>query len=132
MLPLTCLIRRSLWEKVGGYDGTILHSDTGFFYRAIKAGARVVYAPAVLWSYRLHAGQLSHVLNSTPGALAGFHRKHFADFGHAYHLRAEQGDEWTVPVIPAGLWRWLHRVRLALTTEWQRGRACGRKLMGVA
>lgn len=80
-LPMTCMIRRTLWDQLGGYDTAIPHADTEFWFRAIRAGARTMYVAEPLFWYRLHAEQLSRTLESGPPALREFHRKHRDFFG---------------------------------------------------
>ena len=52
--------RRSLWEKVGGFDtGYHLAFDYDFWVRCFLAGARAAHLPAPLARFRLHAAQKS-------------------------------------------------------------------------
>jgi glycosyltransferase involved in cell wall biosynthesis len=52
--------RRSLWERVGGFDASMhLAFDYDFWVRCLKAGARVVRLDAVLAEFRLHPDQKS-------------------------------------------------------------------------
>ncbi|MES1166795.1 MAG: hypothetical protein ABUL68_02235, partial [Pseudomonadota bacterium] len=54
------VIRRSVWEKLGGFDETYrVAGDLDFFVRAILAGARFEFAGARVAAFRLSAGQLS-------------------------------------------------------------------------
>ena len=99
-LPMTAMIRRSWWTQLGGYDDAIPHADTEFWFRSVKGGARVVYVPEPLFWYRYHSGQLSAQRPSMMEALRAFHRKHFADFGHAYPTaKPLSGTELQVDII---------------------------------
>ncbi len=80
-LPMTCLIRRSLWDKLKGYDEPLAHADTEFWFRAIRAKARLAYVAQPLFWYREHPAQLSALENSNPRAFREFHRKHRKVFG---------------------------------------------------
>lgn len=81
-LPMTMLCRRSLWEKLGGYDEHMPHADTEFFARAGFEGARMHYLPEPVFWYREHAGQYSKELRtSMDDFLVAYHRKHFLRFG---------------------------------------------------
>jgi glycosyltransferase involved in cell wall biosynthesis len=52
--------RRSLWEKVGGFDTRWnLAFDYDFWVRCLLAGARTAHIPEVLARFRLHAAQKS-------------------------------------------------------------------------
>jgi hypothetical protein len=54
------VIRRSLIERLGGFDETFqLAADMDFFVRALVAGARFEFINARVANFRLHAGQLS-------------------------------------------------------------------------
>ena len=97
--PMTCLIRRSLWESLGGYD-QINHADTDFYYRAVKAGAKLVYVPEPLFVYRFHAGNISMERPSNGRAALDFHRKHFLDFGFAFTPHPTLPDEMECTIIP--------------------------------
>lgn len=57
-IPATALIRKSLWEKLGGYNVKHKYEDWDFWLRAENEGARFVCVPEVLWTYRQHGGNL--------------------------------------------------------------------------
>jgi GT2 family glycosyltransferase len=68
-IPATALVRRSLWEKIGGWleDGWGFRTprkdpaateDWDFWLRALDADARFVCVPEVTWTYRYHGGNL--------------------------------------------------------------------------
>ena len=68
-IPATTLIRRSLWEELGGWhlagygvgdsprtpEGT---EDWDFWLRSLDAGARFACIPEVTWTYRYHGDNL--------------------------------------------------------------------------
>lgn len=98
--PMTCMIRRTFWNARGGYDDTIPHNDSEFWYRAVKAGARVVYVPEPLFFYRFHRGQLARERPSNGAAALAFHRKHFMDFGFAFTPRPDNPRLHDCTIIP--------------------------------
>jgi hypothetical protein len=54
------LIRRGIWDKVGGFDLSYRNAgDLDFFVRAHAAGARFAFVDAEVAAFRLSAGQLS-------------------------------------------------------------------------
>lgn len=83
--PMTCLIRRSIWDALGGHDPMMPHSDTELWYRLADWGARFVYVPRPLFYYREHTDQMCRKIDTMPWALRQFHRKHFPAFGVAFH-----------------------------------------------
>jgi len=54
---ITSLVRRSLWEELGGYDEALIYQDWDFWYRAFKTGAKCVRIHEPLFLYRLHVSQ---------------------------------------------------------------------------
>lgn len=61
MIPSTCLIRKNLWMKLGGYDESARHTEDRFlFERAMKEDARFTRIEEPTWVYRLgHGGNKS-------------------------------------------------------------------------
>lgn len=57
-IPATALIRKSLWDKLGGYNLKHRFEDWDFWLRAEAEGARFVCVPEVLWTYRQHGANL--------------------------------------------------------------------------
>lgn len=58
---MTSLVRKSMWERVGGYDVFAgVAADKEFYARCLKAGAKWVKLDAPLFLYRKHQGQWSH------------------------------------------------------------------------
>jgi hypothetical protein len=64
-IPATTLIRKSLWEGIGGWalPGWGVHDsprepefaeDWDFWLRALDAGARFLCIPEITWTYRYH------------------------------------------------------------------------------
>ncbi len=54
------VIRREVWEKLGGFDESYrLAGDLDFFVRALVAGVSFAFVPATVAAFRLSAGQLS-------------------------------------------------------------------------
>lgn len=98
-LPMTCMIRRTLWDDLGGYD-EIPHADTDLWYRAVKAGARVVYVPDALFDYCYHRNQISRTQPSDGAAILAYCRKHFADFGVAWRQRPDAPHLFDMECVP--------------------------------
>ena len=54
-IPVTVLMRRSMFEKVGGFDLTHYPGeDQWMFLNAALVGARFQYVPKITWTYRQH------------------------------------------------------------------------------
>jgi hypothetical protein len=54
-IPVTVLMRRSMFEKVGGFQSEPYPGeDQHLWLRAALAGARFVYVPQATWTYRQH------------------------------------------------------------------------------
>lgn len=79
-LPMTCVIRKSLWDELKGYDN-IPHADTEFYYRAAVAKATFAYLPKKIFWYRQHPTQQCRVVDTMRPAMEAFHKKHFMRFG---------------------------------------------------
>lgn len=65
-IPLgSCMLyRRSLWEKVGGYDETLRYQeDVDFFLKASKIANGIVRLNESLWYYRQHGENMSRAHN---------------------------------------------------------------------
>lgn len=53
-IPAPALIRRTLWERLGGYDEMLDQcEDLDFFRRALESGARFQRLDEQLWTYRI-------------------------------------------------------------------------------
>ena len=98
-LPMTCTIRRELWDRLGGYDN-VHHADTEFWYRAIREGARIVYIPQPLFWYRFHGTNISREHPSNGRAALDFHRKWFQDFGFAFEPHPASDNLVNCTIIP--------------------------------
>ena len=71
--------RRSLWEKVGGFDTSYhLAFDYDFWVRCFRAGARVAHLPATLTRFRIHAGQKSAAAESAADEIRAIVQKTLA------------------------------------------------------
>lgn len=58
-IPVTALVSRSLWERVGGWR-VAPHSEDWIFWRdCLQAGAHFECVPEVLWTYRIGAAGTS-------------------------------------------------------------------------
>jgi glycosyltransferase involved in cell wall biosynthesis len=69
-LPNSRFFRRSLFERVGGFDATFrLVADRDFVLRLLAADVATVPLDAVVYAYRQHAGSLTHNVGR-PHALA--------------------------------------------------------------
>jgi glycosyltransferase involved in cell wall biosynthesis len=68
--------RRSLWEKVGGFN-TALHLafDYEFWVRCFRVGARVAHLPVPLTRFRRHAGQKSAAATQAADEIRGVVRR---------------------------------------------------------
>ncbi len=55
VIPSFGLIRRDLWDQLGGYDETLLREeDRSFWTRALEVGATFQRVDAPVWVYRQH------------------------------------------------------------------------------
>jgi glycosyltransferase involved in cell wall biosynthesis len=55
----TAVIRRELWERLGGFRLDLPGEDYEFWLRALTAGAICHYDPSILMHYRVHGQSLS-------------------------------------------------------------------------
>jgi glycosyltransferase involved in cell wall biosynthesis len=55
----TAVIRRAVWERLGGFRVDLPGEDYEFWLRALTAGATVHYDPRVMMHYRVHGESLS-------------------------------------------------------------------------
>jgi hypothetical protein len=120
-LPMTCMIRRTLWDKLRGYDTSIPHADTEFWFRALLAGARTMYVAEPLFWYRQHPEQLSRTVASMAPALREFHRKHHQFFGVTLS-EVENADGTFAGTITPPAWPWRILVRLGVWFLFTRAR----------
>lgn len=59
-IPSFGLIRRTLWEQIGGYDESLAHEeDRDFWTKALDLGARFVRVDEPVWVYRQHSANKS-------------------------------------------------------------------------
>jgi len=73
------IVRKSLWERLGGYDVNLpygMYDDLDFWARAYKAGAKGFHLPITLYKWRGHDRNVStHNPNHTSEALAYMKQK---------------------------------------------------------
>jgi hypothetical protein len=58
-LAAGCLIRRSCWESLGGYNEALSHQEDFEFWLKVIEGFRVKHVPEPLLYYRQHSGSMS-------------------------------------------------------------------------
>lgn len=59
-IPATALIRRSVWNELGGYDETaVREEDRGLWVRCVETGKRFVRINEPTWMYRFHGDNKS-------------------------------------------------------------------------
>ena len=69
--------RRSLWEKVNGFDTRWnLAFDYDFWVRCIIAGARTAHIPEVLARFRIHSAQKSNAMEKVADEIRAIVRQH--------------------------------------------------------
>ena len=59
---MTSLVRRSMFEKVGGFDPKAKFEDWDLWKRILKAGGRFCYVPTATWVYRQQEDSRNHDL----------------------------------------------------------------------
>ena len=59
-IPITCLVRRSMFEKAGGFKIEPPGEDQKLWLRIYEEGGRFVYVPKVTWIYRQHSQHRKH------------------------------------------------------------------------
>ncbi len=57
---LSTLVRRSVWERLGGMDCALDYHDWDFWYRCFKDGATAAHLAATLFECRQHERQMTH------------------------------------------------------------------------
>jgi GT2 family glycosyltransferase len=58
-IGVTSLVRRSMFEQVGGFQD-VMYEDWDLWKRILKAGGRFVYVPIATWLYRQQADSRNH------------------------------------------------------------------------
>ncbi len=53
-IPITALVRRSMFDRAGGFREDTLCEDYWLWLAMNEAGAKFAYIPRVCWTYRLH------------------------------------------------------------------------------
>ncbi len=102
--------RRSLWERVGGFDTAYhLAFDYDFWVRCFMAGARVAHLPEPFARFRLHSGQKSTASQAAADEIRTILEKHLTARPSAinpllrYRLRAELAyDRFAKTSTPGG------------------------------
>lgn len=65
IVPSTTLLRKKCLEKAGYFDETLKYAtDTGLWFRMLKAGYRFGYIPKPLTAYRWHTENHSHTTDN--------------------------------------------------------------------
>jgi hypothetical protein len=59
-LGVTTLVRRSMFEKVNGFEPKAKYEDWDLWLRILKAGGRFVYVPTPTWEYRQQSDSRNH------------------------------------------------------------------------
>jgi GT2 family glycosyltransferase len=134
--------RRSLWERVGGFDPSYhLAFDYEFWVRCFLAGARVLHVPEAFAQFRFHAAQKSSAATQAADeirAIAARHLEHAGlPAGQARALRARLSYDRYQLANPAGrapFWRALltHPEWLGVPEVWQRLQTSCRGRLGRA
>jgi GT2 family glycosyltransferase len=63
-IPITSLIRKSVWDELGGIDETTKYGDWDLWIRCYLAKKKFVHISEPLFNYRIHMGQDSHTVDS--------------------------------------------------------------------
>lgn len=58
-IPATVLIRKSVWEELGGYPESNGCEDWLMWIKMVQAQKRIKCLPEVLWEYRFHGRNIS-------------------------------------------------------------------------
>lgn len=71
------IVRRSAWERVGGYDMDLEYvHDWDFWLRVLKSGGQALYVPIDGWTHYTHDGPRVTTSSNRERAFAALHRKH--------------------------------------------------------
>jgi glycosyltransferase involved in cell wall biosynthesis len=88
----TSLIRRTLYERLGGFRDYLLGEDYEFWMRALRAGAAFHYEPRLLVKLRRHGDNLTGRLLETREADYTLHREYAEDVRPALAKAVLAGD----------------------------------------
>lgn len=83
-LGYASMFRKSVWEKVGGYQANLPHQgmeDWEFWLSALEAGCKFSPIRKVLWHYRVHPGMAGKVIANYEWYFARMalrHTKHYS------------------------------------------------------
>lgn len=95
-LPMTCMIRRSWFESLGGF-AHVAHADTEFWLRCAVHKARFNYVPQPLFWYRIHEGQYSkEYKESLNDAMRAYHARYFRTFGGIWTGKKVDETRWEI------------------------------------
>ncbi len=91
--PVAVMLRRTWFNDVGGFDPQFLYAeDVDLWYRLAQEGCAMVWAPAVVCQYRIHANNMSR----SPEIHFSYHRravdKAFADPRMPEHLHTRRAE----------------------------------------
>jgi glycosyltransferase involved in cell wall biosynthesis len=78
--PLTSMVKREVYDKIGLFDETLLYEDLDFFFRLSKV-YKVTYIDSVDTEYRIVVNSLGSKLNTTVGGLNSSERIIRKNFG---------------------------------------------------
>jgi GT2 family glycosyltransferase len=103
------LIRREMFDRVGGFDETMVDGceDWEFWIRVVEAGFQGAIVPEFLFRYRRRADSMSRSMHAVPGMAALYrqlvdrHPDAFA--GHIVALLANRDGE--IASLSTSLWR---------------------------
>ncbi|MCC5838574.1 MAG: glycosyltransferase family 2 protein [Opitutales bacterium] len=75
--PSSIVMKRALWEQVGGFDTTFQHvEDLEMWLRCLRAGAAIHYSGKVTCRYRKHASAMSGESYPMAAAFARVYARH--------------------------------------------------------
>jgi glycosyltransferase involved in cell wall biosynthesis len=63
-IDASALIRKNIWEEVGGYEEEALLDDYELWLKILAAGKKGIQVPEILLKYRVHNTSLSHSFDS--------------------------------------------------------------------
>ena len=58
---ITSLFRKSIWEKVGGWNPDLIYADWDFWWKCFEAGAKAVHVHKPLFLYRSPGSNVDHI-----------------------------------------------------------------------
>ena len=91
-MPVTTLMKREMFEKLGGFDETMKggFEDWEFWIRAALADYKFVFEPAAILYYRQHEAARSHQANQNAEQIVSYIKEKHADaFENAFEPKVE-------------------------------------------